>query len=144
MFHTHVFSAEKTEACAACAAHFYGELRSVAEQVVFQVKRQARERRAEEGGRSSLCYAASCEASLCIQSSVSSHMPLPVSKLRSVTVGKGHVITSSCDAHAAVAMKEASPLGLARDFHICCCWGNRRLQLGSEAVVTRMLPRRRD
>ena len=42
-----------------------------------------------------LCYAASCDASLCIQSSVSSHMPLPVSKLRSVTVGKDDVITSS-------------------------------------------------
>ena len=52
------------------------------------------------------------------------------------------------DADAAVAfamaMSEASPLGFARDFHICCCWGDRRLQLGSEAVVTRMFPRRRN
>ena len=30
------------------AAHFYGELRNVAEQVVPQLKRQAKERRAEE------------------------------------------------------------------------------------------------
>ena len=34
------------------AAHFYGELRSVAEQVVPQLKRQAQERRAEEWRRS--------------------------------------------------------------------------------------------
>ena len=30
------------------AAHFYGELRNVAEQVVPQLKRQAKERRAKE------------------------------------------------------------------------------------------------
>ena len=41
------------------------------------------------------CDAVNCDASLCIQSSVSSHMPLLVSKLRSVTVGKDHVTTSS-------------------------------------------------
>ena len=38
--------------CEAYAAHFYGELRSVAEQVVPQLKRQAQERRAEERRRS--------------------------------------------------------------------------------------------
>ena len=63
-FFARTFSAQKrTGACAACAAsfgpadpaaHFYGELRSVAEQVVPQLKRQAQERRAEEGRRSSL------------------------------------------------------------------------------------------
>ena len=61
-FFTPTFSAQnKTGACAACAAsfgpadpaaHFYGELRSVAEQVVPQLKRQAQERRAEERRRS--------------------------------------------------------------------------------------------
>ena len=34
--------------------------------------------------------AASCEAPLCIQSSVSFHRPLPVSKLRSVIVREAH------------------------------------------------------
>ena len=36
------------------AAHFYGELSNVAEQVVPQLKRQAKERRAKERRRSSL------------------------------------------------------------------------------------------
>ena len=36
------------------AAHFYGELRNVAEQVVLKLKRQTQERRAQERGRSSL------------------------------------------------------------------------------------------
>jgi hypothetical protein len=56
------------------------------------------------------CYAASSEASLaeeacdhlvCIQSGVSSHMPLLVSKLRSVTVAEDHMITSSASARPA-------------------------------------------